>query len=397
MSAPAAALLHARMQAIHHAPYFASAIWKLVPVPEPGLGTFGVDAHWRLYYDPATLAEWGPEQAGAVLAHEVGHLVRSHHQRAKALAANPTVWNFAGDAAINDDLIRAGLPLPAGAVTPENLGLPADGIEEDYYALLTQQAKARPQDFAPDPEDPGCGSGAGSPALPCERPATDTEVPAVSAATADITRRRVAEAVRAHEKGKPGSTPASLRRWAEETLAPPTVDWRAHLRTRLRRAIAWRAGQQDYTYSRRARRQLPGIILPGRREPVVSLSVVVDTSGSMSPDDLSAALSEINGIAKAGRNRSMTVVTCDAQAQVERVSDPGQVTLTGGGGTDMRVGIEAALRAKPTPDVVIVLTDGYTPWPDQPTRVPLVVGLIGSMAHAERTTVPAWATAVSIG
>jgi predicted metal-dependent peptidase len=49
-----------------------------------------------------------------------------------------------------------------------------------------------------------------------------------------------------------------------------------------------------------------------------------------------------------------------------RVFSAKQLNLSGGGGTDMRVGIAAAMVGKPQPDMVIVLTDGYTPWPDRP-------------------------------
>lgn len=408
---PVLELTSARLAAINLAPYYAAAIWKMVPVRRPGLGTFGVDAHWRLYYDPETLQEWGPQQAGGVLAHEVGHLIRGHHARAQAMGrVDRKLWNYVGDAAINDDLILAGFPLPVDVVTPKGMGLTPGGIEEDYYRQLAEHAEhARPEQGqgtggtggAPDDDDPddaGCGSGAGGPAEPWELPANDPNTPSVSAASAEMTRRRVAEAVREHASRNPGSTPAGLSRWAEQALTPARVDWRAHLRARLRRAVAWRAGQQDYTYSRASRRQMPGIILPGHREPVVHTSVVIDTSGSMSADNLQAALSEVVGITQAGRNRRLTVVTCDASAHVQQVSNPEQVVLTGGGGTDMRIGIEAALTAKTRPDVIVVLTDGFTPWPSNPLPVPLVIGLIGPMAGvpAPNTGAPSWASVVPI-
>jgi predicted metal-dependent peptidase len=72
-----------------------------------------------------------------------------------------------------------------------------------------------------------------------------------------------------------------------------------------------------------------------------------------------------------------------------------QVRLVGGGGTDLRVGIGAAEASRPRPDVVIVLTDGLTPWPERPGRARLVVALIGGAAAAP--SVPAWATTVLVG
>ena len=42
----------------------------------------------------------------------------------------------------------------------------------------------------------------------------------------------------------------------------------------------------------------------------------------------------------------------------------------------MGKGIQAAMELKPTPDVVVVLTDGFTPWPDKPPKAKVIVGLL---------------------
>jgi hypothetical protein len=60
----------------------------------------------------------------------------------------------------------------------------------------------------------------------------------------------------------------------------------------------------------------------------------------------------------------------------------------------MRVGIVAAENTRPHPDVIVVFTDGYTPWPDRPTRARLVIGIIGDQRTAAH--VPGWATAVLV-
>jgi hypothetical protein len=60
----------------------------------------------------------------------------------------------------------------------------------------------------------------------------------------------------------------------------------------------------------------------------------------------------------------------------------------------MRVGVAAAESAHPRPDIVVVLTDGYTPWPDGPTRARLVVAIIGDQEAARQ--VPDWATTVVV-
>ncbi len=214
-----------------------------------------------------------------------------------------------------------------------------------------------------------------------------------------MTRRLVAEAVREHaqRRGR-GTVPAGWRRWAAATLAGPTIPWRRVLGAAVRRAIAHAAGCHDYAYHRPARRRIPRIVLPAMRRPLVTVAVVVDTSGSMGQAELDAALAEIKGVIRAaglGTGR-LLVLACDAQvgaaSRVHRIDD---VRLVGGGGTDMRVGIAAAETSQPRPDVVVVLTDGLTPWPERPGRARLVVALIGGAAAAQ--SVPAWATIVLVG
>jgi hypothetical protein len=87
------------------------------------------------------------------------------------------------------------------------------------------------------------------------------------------------------------------------------------------------------------------------------------------------------------------VLACDADVHaVSRVTSAQQVTLAGGGGTDMRTGIERALALPERPGIVIVITDGFTPWPDEPSSCRLVVAL----TQADAPATPAWAETVRI-
>jgi predicted metal-dependent peptidase len=94
------------------------------------------------------------------------------------------------------------------------------------------------------------------------------------------------------------------------------------------------------------------------------------------------------------RGNRVTVLACDADVHaVSRVTSADQVELGGGGGTDMRVGIAAALARRDRPDVVVVLTDGMTPWPDrEPSGCRVVAALIGPYAPEP----PGWAETVRV-
>jgi len=96
----------------------------------------------------------------------------------------------------------------------------------------------------------------------------------------------------------------------------------------------------------------------------------------MGQDRLDKAIAEVAGILKAmGQKDGVEAICVDAAvASVKKVFKKEQIELAGGGGTDMRVGIEYALKKKP--HAIIVLTDGETPWPDAPVRAKVIACII---------------------
>ncbi|MFE9857527.1 VWA-like domain-containing protein [Streptomyces sp. NPDC005780] len=380
-------LLAARYRAAGDRPYLATALYALSVVETAGVPTMGVDRHWRCYVSPAFVEATPVAELAGVWVHEVAHLLRDHHGRADRLPAadqrDPHRVNIAQDCEINDDLIADGLPLPAGRVEPRLYGLPVGQLFETYLPSLPP---------SPPPHD--CGSGAHGQPVPWELSGADGPE-RLGPVEAEALRRHTAEAMRAHRRSR-GALPAGWSRWADRILEP-TVDWRQALAGAVREAAAWASGAVDYTYRRPSRRSaaLRGVILPSLRRPLPRVAVVVDTSGSMGEAELAAALGEVTGVLREVgiRGNRVTVLACDADVHtVSRVTSAEQITLDGGGGTDMRVGIAAALEATERPHIVIVLTDGFTPWPDETPSCRLVAALIGRDAP----DAPAWVETVRI-
>jgi predicted metal-dependent peptidase len=135
--------------------------------------------------------------------------------------------------------------------------------------------------------------------------------------------------------------------------------------------------------------------------------VVVDTSGSVADRQLGAALSEVAGISRAvGVHGSrISVYSCDAAVHtVQRICRTQEISLVGGGGTDLRHGIGRAAAASPSPDVVVVLTDGQTPWPAVRPGCRVVAGIFGSPrsrysegGEEPRASAPDWVETVYLG
>jgi predicted metal-dependent peptidase len=95
------------------------------------------------------------------------------------------------------------------------------------------------------------------------------------------------------------------------------------------------------------------------------------------------------------RGDGVTVLSCDAAVHtVARVRRARDAQLGGGGGTDMRVGLAVAAELRPRPDLVVVFTDGWTPWPETPPTGAAVVAAILGRDRSELPPTPGWATRV---
>ncbi|GIJ73959.1 vWA domain-containing protein [Virgisporangium ochraceum] len=375
----------ARARAAEMLPYLATALFACTPVRSDDVPTMAVDDRWRVYWNPAWCAGLPVRELAGAWLHEVGHLLREHATRFAELGEPPELaimFNVAGDAAINADLDDAGVTLPPGGVHLGHIRGAARGMTaEQLYRLLPRR---------PDVSTVDCGSGATPGRRPWEPdPSTVDEAHrGIDADRADQVRRQVAAEIRSA-----GQVPAGLARWADDLL-DPHVDWRTELNSVVRRKAAEVAGTRDYTYARPARRTVPGVILPAMRQPRPPVVyAVVDTSGSMDRDRLTRCLSEIDGIVqRSGRIRGpVRVVSCDTvTGELRPVRSVAEVVLTGGGGTDLRPAISAVARSRPPADLVVVLTDGDTPWDPAPPRENRTARYVAVLVAGDRHDVPRW-------
>ena len=378
----------ARLWAAAQMPYLASAIFASKIVTEPDSDTIAIDRSWQVHVDPAVAARVTVEQLGRLLVHLSAHAIRDHASRAQQLGVaednQRARWNCCADAEINDDLVVDGLVPDLAPDLPTNLGCRAGDLAEGYYA----DARAGPRHW-------DCGSGADG----CERP-TDGQGN-IDPQQAQLLRLNVAAEIQREHAREPGTVPGGWIRWAE-TVLPSRIDWRRVLAAEVRSAVAAVTGKVDYTYRRPSRRAHlnPKVVLPTLRRPIPDVAIVCDTSGSMHERLIARALAEVEAVlTRAGlRQTQIRVLAVDTDVHaVRRVSRVTQVQLAGGGGTDMGSGIESAANLRPRPSVVIVLTDGYTPWPDQPPPgIRVIVGLLTEDVRAPDWAPPEWARTILI-
>ncbi|MFI1675936.1 VWA-like domain-containing protein [Streptomyces sp. NPDC020607] len=400
-------LFTARLHAARARPYLATALFALHTVASRQVPTMAVDRHWRCYVSPGFVDRTPVEELAGVWVHEVSHLLRDHHGRSDRVARERDLngpgerlrMNIAADCEINDDVFGEGLVRPEGAVRPETLGLPDGELMEDYLRQFRLGPRTQSMSWL------DCGSGADGLERAWELGPDGAH--GLSEQERDAVRFRVAQGITA----RPGSASRGWRRWAEEAFHPPQP-WRELLGAAVRSAASGPGAGEDYTYGRPARRSagLPGVVLPSLRRRPPRVCVVIDTSGSVSDAELGSALLEVTAISRAvgGRRDLVSVLPCDAAApSVHSLCRAEGIPLVGGGGTDLRAGFARALRARPAPDVVVVLTDGQTPWPSARPACRTVVGLFPRQGSAGSwdeddpdyvpDTPPDWARVVEIG
>jgi len=376
-------------------PYLASALYALVPVACDDVDRMTCDEWWRVYINTGWLAQATVGETGEELAHMTWHLLSDHTGRARDQNIDRSTvgdWNRATDATVAHTLAPDRLS-PESMQTATTLGLRPGLSAEQYFASLSRlPVTAEPQGEPQQPPSGGCGSGADGLFRLHER-GPDADVAAITSLDAREIRRKVSIGYEEHTLAR-GDQPGDALRSITQTLEP-TVRWEPILTAAVRRATSWAAGRGEYTYSRPSRRggSTAGVILPGQHRPVPRLSIVVDTSASVDDKLLERALGEVDGaIAALGiSGASVTVFSVDAAVQtVNRVRKAKDAQLVGAGGTDLRIGLGAADAQRPRPDVVIIFTDGDTPWPEtQLPNVAVVAALLGrNSAHLPPT--PSW-------
>jgi predicted metal-dependent peptidase len=404
-------------------PYISSILFelRLVRVDDPSFRTLAVDKGWRLYWSPDFVDKCDIPQLATSLLHECMHCLLDHADRFDELDTKTKdfqLWNIVGDCSINETLEEEmlGLPNHIRPVRFEDF----DGVidksetpERNYFKLLEDKcsnsksngdqdknsSSSADQPDTPNqhqdpgstesPDQPDCGSIAGGSARPYEIEETDEHAPAIDSGTKALATGSAIDAI-IHGRDYGPKAGRSLVRAVEELLRP-RISWRQKLASVLRQSLGNMMGRSDYTIMRISRREsaigTPTFKprLPAMRGPLPpTVAVILDTSPSITDSHLKEAISEIIGIVRAvGVSKSIAVIPCSYFAyDVQYVRTETQVQFIrpdGDDGTDLRKGFESASQLKKIPEVVVVITDGYTEWPkEKPKGVKLVIVLLNN-------------------
>lgn len=162
-----------RAAALEMFPYFSHIILTLRVLNAPGLGTWAVDFHHRLYIDFEAVRakdfQWNVES----VAHEASHLFAEHGLIPAELGvtsrADLKTLNAANDFSINDDLDEGGCTtFRDDKMLPVFIGAP-NGQTPHYYYDLLKKMQAQAQARNPQPKCGTCGQKTNQPQQPSQQ------------------------------------------------------------------------------------------------------------------------------------------------------------------------------------------------------------------------------------
>ena len=402
-------LAAARTRLILDKPFLGALVLRLPMVAADGewCRSTATDAR-TFYYNADYINELSVEQTQFVLAHEALHCALSHFARRNHRQKHR--WDLACDFAINPLLIDEGL-----VPTPEALYLKTfDGMTaEEIYPCLDEHENLQPQDDHlydeenkdqqggnrgsggenkdKDPEK-GKGSqqkqeqqtrdeqGKGN---PNEQPKNNTQNPPPKSGAGKpppLSKEEQEElavkwaqrlAGAAQQAMAAGKMSEALARMIDHLLQPQ-LPWRMLL-ARYMTATA----RSDYNYARPSRRD-GDFIMPSLRSNEINVVVALDTSGSVSDQEMREFLSEVNAI-KGQASARITLLACDAELTGDGpwVYEPWEEfslprEFPGGGATDFRPVFNWVEREQRRPDLIVYFTDALGNFPEQPPVVPVI-------------------------
>jgi predicted metal-dependent peptidase len=379
-------LISARVGLLLKASFFGNLATRLKLInADEWCATAATDGR-NFYYNTRFIEMLRPKEIEFLFGHEVLHCVYDHFGRRGD--RDPQLWNIANDYCVNGDLVKHNVGEKITSV-PCLYDRKYDGMssEEVYDALYENATKIDigklldqliDEHLDGDGEGDGDEEGKGRPKLTAEeKQAIKDEIKeAMLAAAATVDGA--------------GNLPAGVKRLIQQ-LTEPQLNWREILRMNLESTI-----KADYTWMRASRKGWHmDAVMPGQKpDEMIDVAVMLDASGSISPDMLKDFLSEIQGIMDSFPSYKIHVVTFDtqcynpAQYDSDNLDSMIDYEVSGGGGTDFDCIFTYLKEEEITPRRLIVFTDGYPfgSWGDAEYCDTTWI------LHGTTTIVPPWGT-----
>lgn len=355
-------LLLARIRILTNYGFYGIMLENMAFGLDPGCDTAYTDGE-KICFSPKFMESLSDMELDFVLMHEVMHVALKHCNR--GLKYNQELFNIACDIVVNSNILKSkGMNLDAIKVNGNISMHQIEGKEgylftaEEVYEKLLKNGNIIPSLGFDDHSKWEMDK---------ER---EDDVNAKIIAIKDMEDR-------AHQNGKPGvgSIPFGVERLVKE-LKESRVNWRELLNEFIEFEI------NDYTFTPPDRRYDAEFFMPSFSEMDENLEDVlfmVDTSGSMTIEDITLVYSEINGAIQAFDGRLKGLIGFFDAKVYEPIPFDSSIDLTkivpkGGGGTSFHNVFRYVMQMENKPKYLIILTDGYATFPKEEEKgnIPLL-------------------------
>ena len=337
----------------------------------------------KIVFDPSFAARLPDEEVQFVLLHEVMHCVLHHCTRGGTLHHN--LYNIACDIVVNslilevlhDDSFSVN-GMPVMHLAPDGLEGREYSAEQVYEMLLRDDAEEIMTD---------CDSFRDE-----HEPWEEID----SSVADDMWEQHIRAASKA--VGNKSGIPLGLKRYLKEIEHTPTTNWRQILHDFIQH------DRSDFVYERPDHRFQGDVIMPSFVENVYGdrvekLWFLIDTSGSVSDESLSAAFLQISQALEQIDSLTGELAFFDCALSpftpFHSVEDLYGAEPVGGGGTSFHVifhKLEERVSAGDAPAAIIIITDGFASFPDEEAAMGIPVLWIITEDGAE----PPWGTCIRL-
>ena len=345
----------------------------------------------KIYFSPKFLDELSDKELDFVMMHEILHVVLQHCLR-QGEERDSELFNIACDIVVNSNILLSN-DMDLSSISLANYGtlmhIAPDGKEGHLYTA-EQVYEMLPKSKKKEGEGGFSGSGAGQTKKGKGKGATgqseQSEGDSGRAQWDDHTRwgthadeglgdiwvKRFEDACKAIEirdavNGR-GTLPLFARRLLQE-LRKPQTDWRTILNEFIQEEVV------DYSFAPPDRRFEGPFFLPDfndKDDRVENILFMIDTSGSMSDAMITAAYSEVKGAIDQfdGKLKGWLGFFDAAIIEPQPFENEDEFKIikpAGGGGTNFNIifGYVQKFMQDRLPASIIILTDGYAPFPKE--------------------------------
>lgn len=299
----------------------------------------------EIVFNPDFFLSLTRQERKTLLAHEAWHVALCHMIRVDH--RDKAIYNQAGDYVINQLLSDAGMaPLVKVGVNKEVTWLQDDKFRDKTTNQVYDKIFTHPPEGNSGGYDVVYPSGS--------KGNQEKEGKKIETKVKELLVKAFTQSKMQGEA--PGNIPGEIKRNLDK-LINPVLPWEQLLSQFLTEKI-----KNDYSWSRPNRRYMPDFYLPSQNSDALAhITVAIDTSGSVSDDDLQKMLSEIEYIRDTLKPQKMTILDCDTQIHnvydVTEDQSITELTFTGGGGTDC-ADVMRYCKKNPT-SALIYFTDLY--------------------------------------